>query len=264
MSTQEKSTPKLLPSEFELDHLKSAGNAHSGHNVVFGRLKGFDVAVKPFEGADGRTLESRRNKAEHEMRMYKLLQELGYLTLKPKEVIDEHGIAYLITFYTPNLITGTSFDLTRPLEDTTRGKSNLDVVTEIMSETGKLHSDEITHGDSKLRNYAFHRKSGAGPYIIDLEGAQKHKSKSPGGYEFFNNAARNDIRSIMYNMGQNGLGARMSTSDQQDIFDDLLIAPYVSNLGDSLKLEKSTIENAHLSYTNGVQKFIDNGIRTRA
>jgi hypothetical protein len=251
----EEQISQLLPSNFIVDEGKSAGNAHSGHNVVFGVLEGLDVAVKPFEGADGRTLESRRNKAEHEMRMYELVRKLGYLTLKPKEVIDEHGIAYLISFYTPNLITGTSFDLTRPLADSSRGKSNIEVVTEIMSETGKLHSDEVTHGDAKLRNYAFNRKTGAGPYIIDLEGAQKHKSKSSRGSEFFYNAVRNDIRSITYNMGQNGLASGMCLPDIKDVFDDLLIAPYVSSLEDASTLTKATVENAYLSFTNGIQKY---------
>lgn len=246
--------PQLLPSNFDLDHKKSAGNAHSGHNVVFGSLDGIEVAIKPFEDADGRTLESRRTKAEHEMRMYKHVEKLGYLTLRPKDVIDEHGIAYLVTYYTPNLITGTSFDLTRPLEDTTRGKSNVEVVTEIMSATGKLHSDEVTHGDAKLRNYAFHRQTGSGPYIVDLEGAQEHDVNSPGGSEYFSNLAKNDLRSITHNMGQNGLASEGRLPDVKDVFDDLLIAPYISSLGIAPTPSKATIENAYLAFMSGVDE----------
>lgn len=246
-----------LPTEFQIDLNKTAGNAHSGHNVVFGDLGGVEVAVKPFCGADGRTLESRRNKAEHEFRMYKLVQKLGYSTLQPLEVLEEHGIAYLISAYTPNLVASTSFDLTRPLGDSKRGKSTTDVVTEVCQSIGELHKDEITHGDAKLRNFPFHRLTKEGPYVVDLEGAQKHKSSHTRGAEYFENAVRNDLRSISYNLGQNGLGALLPLADRKDIFEGIILDSYLAGVSNAHEIPRSTIDNALQSYINGVQKYIE-------
>jgi hypothetical protein len=245
-----------LPTGFELDSKKTAGNAHSGHNVVFGVLGEEEVAVKPFVGADGRTLESRRNKALHEKRMYETVKGMGFLTLDPIEVAEEHGIAYLVTSYTPNLITGTSFDLTRPLGDTSRGKSGAEVVSEIMSVTGELHEHEVTHGDAKLRNFAFHRVTGDGVYVVDLEGAQKHNSHSTGGSEYYENAVKNDLRSIAYNLGQNGLATSLDEATQMDVFDDLIIAPYASSLSDTSRLRCSVVDATLLSFNNGILKYL--------
>ena len=57
-------------------------------------------------------------------------------------------------------------------------------------------------------------------------------------------------------MGHNGLASGMCLPDIKDVFDDLLIAPYISGLEDASKLTKATVENAYLSFSNGIQKYL--------
>lgn len=252
-----------IPTNFIVDPQKNAANAHSGHNVTFGKLESchLDVAIKPFTVSDGKTLETRRSMAEHELRMYQLIQKLGFQTLKPITVMDENDVAYLVSEYTPDLVPGTSFDLTGPVDQNKKGKTPAQVSSEILGLLGLLHNKGITHGDAKLRNYVYHRLTGKGPYVVDLEGAQKHESAHPGGVEFFENAVRNDLGSLTRNIGQNGFGACYKDTDLENIFYDLLYTPYAKQREGQGSIPGSTTEAAVRAYKIGVNEY--NGVGYR-
>src|SRR3989338_5843247 len=77
------------------------GATSSAHNVFFGRENGREVAVKPFR--KGNVSE----RAEHEERMYQIVRELGFRTLR-RVMVKKHPsdeIAYLLTEYEPRLIS---------------------------------------------------------------------------------------------------------------------------------------------------------------
>jgi hypothetical protein len=214
-----------LPKGFEEIPSRLAGNTQSAHGVVFGKLYDQDVAIKPFEEA-GQGVRECVRKARHEEAMYERVRDLGYLTFLSLDVIEMPEGALLVTAYEPDLMSGSTLSLGEVGQSTTRREAvgATEGVMKIARVLGHLHNDGVTHGDAKPRNFSFHRKSGIGPLVVDLEVARDH-GKDGTGHEYFWHAVRADMRSLTYSLGFQGFGGE-SMKGAWQLLEEIVLGPY--------------------------------------
>ena len=202
-----------------------AGNTQSFHEVVFGTYDGIDVAIKPYKD-DGQGIRECMRLAEHEESMYERVGELGYLTFITLGILESKDAALLVTKYEPDIMSAT----TLPIGEVGRKFENEIVIDPSIAISGiattiaHLHNDAITHGDAKPRNFSFHRRTGIGPIVLDLEAARDHR-KSGKRNEYFVNSVRNDLRSMTYSLGYQGFGGK-NMKGAWGLLDEIVLDPY--------------------------------------
>lgn len=227
IEARDEALPALLGDEFIINPELRKGSTDSAHGVVFGHHEQYgDVAAKTFAGLHA------SERARNEEDMMKAISDMGFISLKPIVVVESEDLtmrAVLLTEYEEGLDSLNTFSLDAA-PSTPEGAAIEGAVSNIAYELGALHGQNVSHGDPQTKNFAYKRGGEGKPVIYDLEGSQKHSTRTDRGAELFRNRAIGDLDRFTRSLGRRQFGG---ASDEQakKHFGETVVEPYLAGAG---------------------------------